>query len=503
MNLRNISNLELYLEVLDQIKQTSIIFVAVKDTAGLALRQKDAEKLMELGFTKNPYRNHGKSYIGVLSEGNVVVNEMSKEDETIIKRGTIKNTDISYYIRSAVYNRENVCNIKVDGTEYAVNARGLNFVIYDLSTRMILDSCAFDTHAKSNKCIRKDERVKDLAFEQETALKKLTQQVAELSQQFRELSQKISTDHEKLTLLAWQIFNAKFEGPKEARKVFFRNMPAAEGNLRKLQEEGIALIRNFDKLCRENDVQYWMSYGTLLGAVRHGGFIPWDDDIDVCMIREEFEKLKKKTEDNPNFRCYNNFGVHGPDRRSMNHGYKFGFKSVATQCTLDIFIFDEAGMLNEEEIRAVNAIKKEMGDEASKSSINPGTKEKWNLRYREKETGYFVCEKIYNKYFEKYIDILKGTKGRNKSLIWAVDNLNLNWTRKRNVEYSLVFPLQEISFEGTSFYAPNKSEEYLNSIYGNMWDIPDDILTHSHFSIEITEERERVYQEIMKRFYCV
>lgn len=78
-----------------------------------------------------------------------------------------------------------------------------------------------------------------------------------------------------------------------------------------------------------------------------------------------------------------------------------------------------------------------------------------------------------------------------------------NWTRKRNVEYSLVFPLQEISFEGTSFYAPNKSEEYLNSIYGNMWDIPDDILTHSHFSIEITEERERVYQEIMKRFYCV
>lgn len=53
------------------------------------------------------------------------------------------------------------------------------------------------------------------------------------------------------------------------------------------------ILIDFDRVCRANDIEYSIAYGTLLGAVRHGGFIPWDDDIDVIVTREEYNKIKK------------------------------------------------------------------------------------------------------------------------------------------------------------------------------------------------------------------
>ncbi len=53
------------------------------------------------------------------------------------------------------------------------------------------------------------------------------------------------------------------------------------------------ILKQFHKICTENNLRYSISGGTLLGAVRHGGYIPWDDDIDVCMPREDYERLLK------------------------------------------------------------------------------------------------------------------------------------------------------------------------------------------------------------------
>ena len=53
------------------------------------------------------------------------------------------------------------------------------------------------------------------------------------------------------------------------------------------------LVREFDRICKKYGLTYFMSYGTLLGAVRHQGFIPWDDDIDLMMPRPDYDRLKK------------------------------------------------------------------------------------------------------------------------------------------------------------------------------------------------------------------
>lgn len=61
--------------------------------------------------------------------------------------------------------------------------------------------------------------------------------------------------------------------------------------LKRLQETQIEILKVIDRFCTEKDIQYSLYAGTLLGAVRHKGFIPWDDDLDICMSRENYNKF--------------------------------------------------------------------------------------------------------------------------------------------------------------------------------------------------------------------
>ena len=63
--------------------------------------------------------------------------------------------------------------------------------------------------------------------------------------------------------------------------------------IKDVQDKILEVMKFIDRVCRDNDIVYFIMGGTALGAIRHGGFIPWDDDLDIFMTPAEYEKFKK------------------------------------------------------------------------------------------------------------------------------------------------------------------------------------------------------------------
>ena len=241
-------------------------------------------------------------------------------------------------------------------------------------------------------------------------------------------------------------------------------------NLRKAQLIMFNLLKELDKVCKKNNINYWLDSGTLLGAVRHKGFIPWDDDIDICMLEKDYKKFlkiaKKELSENvflqteetdknyiwfPYAKLRNRNSVFIEEGQKQNELFHQGVN-------LDIFIMDSFNSKIQKNYKILEKIKK--------------------LRIYKKENNYLKLKKI--------LLILKVNKLASYILNLFLEKVNDNsligyrYLFPQLYKYTDIFPLSEIEFEGYKFPCPNNPDAYLKELYGDTY-------------MELPPEKDRVW----------
>ncbi len=252
-------------------------------------------------------------------------------------------------------------------------------------------------------------------------------------------------------------------------------IPPADGNLRLIQMANIALLEEFHSICIQNNLQYWIDFGTLLGAVRHKGFIPWDDDIDLGMLRDDYEKLidlfKNGFPNNPELSL--EFENNGKTKCFVKIVHK-----KSENLFLDIFPYDfyHSKLSIEEKQELSQKIVEERKQKVFKvNSSNDFLRESFKKITRENILGNILPD-----------------KAKKPALFMGIDFPH-NWKNKV-YDFENIFPLKEVSFEHAVFLAPNEPEKVLESIYGEYMTIPKNSYPrHSNYS-EIDED-EKIFLE--------
>lgn len=248
-------------------------------------------------------------------------------------------------------------------------------------------------------------------------------------------------------------------------------VPAATGNLRLIQLSNTKLLHMFDAYCGQNNLRYWIDFGTLLGAVRHKGFIPWDDDIDIGMPREDYEKLIELNLEGTNLELL----------FSNNHRNKCFIKVLhknSKRLFLDIFPYDFYNS------RTNDSEKQNLSNKIAKST-------KFNI-FRYCETSNKI-----RKHFKEYtaknlLSDKSSSEDKQPSLFMGIDFPH-KWKNKV-YDYETIFPLKRIQFEKYEFFSPNNSEKVLTSIYGNYMKMPKD-LYNRHFDKKSLTEKEIIFMK--------
>ena len=86
----------------------------------------------------------------------------------------------------------------------------------------------------------------------------------------------------------------------------YKEKALTQQEVRKIQLKSLEILLYFKKICDENNLTFYLCGGCCIGSVRHSGFIPWDDDIDVFMPRKDYNKLQKiwnKVADTKKYSC--------------------------------------------------------------------------------------------------------------------------------------------------------------------------------------------------------
>ncbi|KXB47780.1 hypothetical protein HMPREF3188_00373 [Tissierellia bacterium KA00581] len=241
--------------------------------------------------------------------------------------------------------------------------------------------------------------------------------------------------------------------------------------IKKIELDILKYIHNF---CIKNNIKYFINYGTLLGAIRHKGFIPWDDDIDIMMPRDEYEKfinlfskddsIYKIVSMDSNKQYFNNF-IKVINSRTKIEDEK-NYKTYECGIFIDIFPYDK--------FNDFNIVNKTYNLESFKLLT---ISKKHNIQYGDSKIKdlirlifWIILRPFSARFFAKKIDkIIKKKTDKNGKYVGV---LGEKLKEKAVFNYDIFNELIEVDFENNKFFAPKEYDKILSQYYGDYMKFP-------------------------------
>ncbi len=246
-------------------------------------------------------------------------------------------------------------------------------------------------------------------------------------------------------------------------------------DIKELQSILLELIMEVHSICCENGIKYFLAFGSLIGAVRHKGFIPWDDDVDIMMPREDYNKFKLLWKQDPP----KGFILQDED---VEDKYENNFMKIRKDHTTFLQFEGE---------------RKNSRHKGIFVDVFPGDRQAPNRLLQLIQKSEFVLSLLYNRgytstdkgvraFFEKFLLRLVPRRFYRSFSTW-LGKRGRRWNSKK--DSSVIFPvtirscnrlypadlfenMQEIEFRGRLYNAVRDTEKYLSIAYGDFMKLP-------------------------------
>ena len=248
----------------------------------------------------------------------------------------------------------------------------------------------------------------------------------------------------------------------------------------------LEMLKFIDEVCKKEGLRYFLCGGTLLGAVRHHGFIPWDDDIDIFMPRPDYEKLIELTKDSKEYRLLS----------EVDDGYYYNFGKLVDKRTLlieqQVNPIDSMGIYID--IFPVDGMPESAAEcdvhfeklDGLRNKINGFSQERPHVR-----KNLLAYIRSWNLYIgnKKRSLSKEQINYKREALLYEYDNSKNVFVTGGAYKKRDVFPKMWISegtyleFEGKKFCVPTQYDKYLKQLYGDYMKLPpkEKQVTHHMF----------------------
>lgn len=304
-------------------------------------------------------------------------------------------------------------------------------------------------------------------------VKHISMQISFANYQLNNFREEVKKENEKANTCTNQLFwisiNKQGETLEETKKRFFRELPSKDEFTILVQAVLKKMIKDFSKICDDNGLRYWAWGGTLLGIVRHGGFIPWDDDVDFAMPRNDFRKLQEILQSSKypyKLIYYYNIGWKGNTVAKIPKLFSslnniplyidvFPFDWIDISCRGDAEIeYKETRLKLEKEVQ-------QCMDEYYMNNAESQPIPRW-------EENLLIP--IFQKYSDFYVD-------EKEYLRWGIE---MHHADIGFMPREWIFNIKICKFYNIDIKIPNMPEKCLEMLYGDYYTLPDDAYKSYH-----------------------